>query len=209
MACSRNVCNLQYRKDWNYYQPLYVICWPYVCLKWPWLNRTRLIDKLCCKLALKPTSTGRHMLRRWREPKYFNMNHITIHRRVLAPFTVITSFAQLLHFVPKLIFKTISDIFIVQIQKVLRMREFFLFLALVTWLPASASCPLTVLPRLLHIVLRDECSEEAAHGLSYHAAHRCVCFSHFLIDLGSTSMSEGSFLILLDDCVIFLCVSIS
>lgn len=40
-------------KDWNYYQPLYVICWPYVCLKWPWLNRTRLIDKLCCKLALK------------------------------------------------------------------------------------------------------------------------------------------------------------
>lgn len=43
------------KKDWNYYQPLYVIHWPHVCLKLPSLAGMQAIYILFHKLAQKKT----------------------------------------------------------------------------------------------------------------------------------------------------------
>ncbi|CAO2596298.1 Pterin-4-alpha-carbinolamine dehydratase 2 [Lemmus lemmus] len=55
------------------------------------------------------------------------------------------------------------------------------------------------------IALRYECSDELGPCPSSHAAHR-PCVPHGVIDLGSTPMSEGGFLILLDNCIKSLCL---
>lgn len=71
--------------------------------------------------------------------------------------------------------------------------------------PSQCLPPLTLLLYFLQIALGCECSDELGPCPSSHAAHR-PCVPHIEIDLGSTSMSEGGFLVLLDDCIKFLCL---
>lgn len=108
-------------------------------------------------------------------------------------------------FSPKLIFKIRWDIFIVKIQKVLRTQWVLPVSGPGHLTPSQSLPPLTLLLYFLQIALGYECSDELGPCPSSHAAHR-PCVPHIEIDLGSTSMSEGGFLVLLDDCIKFLCL---
>lgn len=125
-----------------------------------------------------------------------------LHAGSQLPFTVRSSFAWLLHFPPKLIFKHRSCIYVVQnLKGTKEYRSLFLFLILNHPVPSS-------MPPIIHIITSSRDINAYILFFNFYIIHKLFLhIFHLVIYLGGISMLEDSFLILLNGCIVFQCIN--